>query len=144
MLTSLTSAGIARVGARLVKFIPGVGSVAGALTASVLSGATTYALGHVFRKHFDTGGTILDFDPKRAKSQYDELFEKGRQYVREVRKDKDFDEKKRENPFDTSKPGEEGEKDIDTALTKLREIMQMKESGAITEEEYQNLKKKII
>lgn len=150
MLTSMTSAGIARVGARLVKFIPGVGSVIGALTSSVLSGATTYALGHIFRKHFDTGGTILDFDPKRAKSQYDELFEKGKQYVKEVRKDKDFDEILKDNPFDASKsdmeqnPAIEDEKNIDVALTKLRELMQLKERGAITEEEYQNLKKKII
>lgn len=151
MITSMTSAGIARLGARLVKFIPGVGTVIGAVTSSVLSGATTYALGHVFRKHFDTGGTILDFDPKRAKSQYDELFEKGKQYVKEVRKDKDFEETIKANPFDASvtdtehKPGREGEStDIDTTLAKLRELMQMKESGAISEEEFQNLKKKVI
>ncbi|HMT00616.1 MAG TPA: DUF697 domain-containing protein, partial [Saprospiraceae bacterium] len=74
-ITALTGTGLARIGARAVKFIPGVGSVLGGVTMAVLSGATSYALGEAFKKHFETGGTLLDFDPARFKKYYDEKFE---------------------------------------------------------------------
>ena len=77
-ITALTSSGLARLGARAVKFIPGVGSILGGITMSALSGASTYALGEVFNKHFATGGTFLDFDVDRVRKFYDETFEKGK------------------------------------------------------------------
>ena len=40
----------------------------GRVTMAVLSGATSYALGEAFKKHFETGGTMLDFDPARFKN----------------------------------------------------------------------------
>jgi len=55
VITALTGTGLARLGARAVKFIPGVGSVIGGVTMAVLSGAGTFALGEVFKKHFETG-----------------------------------------------------------------------------------------
>ena len=70
VITALTGSGLARLGARAVKFIPGVGSILGGVTMSSLSGASTYALGEVFKKHFETGGTFLDFDPARLKNYY--------------------------------------------------------------------------
>ena len=63
----------------MIKFIPGIGSVIGGVTMAVLSGASSYALGEVFKKHFETGGTFLDFDMKRLKKMYNEKFEKGKQ-----------------------------------------------------------------
>jgi uncharacterized protein (DUF697 family) len=47
----------------LMKGIPGFGSVIGALTMPVYSAGTTYVIGHVFMKHFGSGGTLLDFNP---------------------------------------------------------------------------------
>jgi hypothetical protein len=35
--------------------------------------------GEVFKKHFETGGTFLDFDAKRLRKIYNEKFEKGKQ-----------------------------------------------------------------
>ena len=75
MITALTGSGLARLGARAVKFIPGVGSILGGVTMAALSGASTYALGEVFKKHFETGGTFLDFDPERLRMYYNEKFE---------------------------------------------------------------------
>lgn len=83
-ITSLTSSGLARLGARAVKFIPGVGSILGGITMGVLSGASSYALGQVFKKHFETGGTFLDFEPSRVKKFYDEQFEKGKVLAKDV------------------------------------------------------------
>ena len=79
MITALTGSGLARLGARAVKFIPGVGSILGGVTMAALSGASTYALGEVFKKHFETGGTFLDFDPERLRKYYNEKFEKGKE-----------------------------------------------------------------
>lgn len=56
--------------------VPGIGqalSMAGILT---LPSAATYALGEVFIKHFESGGTFLTFDPDRAKPDYKKLAEK--------------------------------------------------------------------
>ena len=47
----------------LIKGIPGIGSVVGALTMPVYSAGATYVIGRVFMKHFASGGTLLDFNP---------------------------------------------------------------------------------
>ncbi len=70
----------------LVKFIPIVGPIAGALTVPVTAGATTYALGHVFNAHFATGGTLLDFDPKSMESFFQEKFEEGKKIASDMKK----------------------------------------------------------
>lgn len=86
VITSLTGSGLAQLGKRAaIKLIPGVGSVVGGIAMSVLSGASTYALGEVFREHFETGGTFLDFDPGRLKKYYQEKFEKGKKVAQEIR-----------------------------------------------------------
>ncbi len=79
LVTSLTSTTLARLGAgSLVKLVPGLGSVLGGATVSAFAGASTYALGEVFKKHLESGGTILDFDPDRLRKYYKEKFEKGK------------------------------------------------------------------
>jgi len=79
LVTSLTSTTIARLGAgSLVKLVPGLGSMLGGATVSAFAGASTYALGEVFKKHLESGGTILDFDPDRLRKYYKEKFEKGK------------------------------------------------------------------
>ncbi len=84
IVTSLTGATIARLGARsIIKLIPGLGSVIGGVTVSIFAGASTYALGEVFKSHFASGGTILDFDPDRVKKFYREKFEKGKDIAKE-------------------------------------------------------------
>jgi uncharacterized protein (DUF697 family) len=129
IITALTGSSIARLGARAVKFIPGVGSVLGGVTMAVLSGGSTYALGEVFKKHFETGGTFLDFDPGRLKKFYDEKFEKGKDIANKIQKDKANSEKKNE---------------VNDSVTQLTNLAKMKEDGILTEEEFQTMKKKII
>ena len=129
MITALTGSGLARLGARAVKFIPGVGSILGGVTMAALSGASTYALGEVFKKHFETGGTFLDFDPERLRKYYNEKFEKGKEVAEELRK-------KQENIAKSA--------DANTAMEKLKELVEMKTSGLLTDEEFEAMKKKII
>ncbi len=61
----------------LMKFIPGIGQVAAPVSLSVVAAASTYALGKVFIKHFETGGTLLDFDAEKMRAYYYEQYEKG-------------------------------------------------------------------
>jgi uncharacterized protein (DUF697 family) len=47
----------------LIKGLPGVGTLVGALTMPVVSAGATYVIGKVFIQHFASGGTLLDFNP---------------------------------------------------------------------------------
>jgi len=131
IITSLSGASVARMGARAIKFIPGVGSIMGGVTLAVLSGASTYALGEVFKSHFDNGGTFLDFDVSRIKRMYDEKFEKGKEVVKDIKKEQEEMEKKA------------AQADVDP-LVRLQGLTKMKEDGHISEEEYNLLKSKVI
>ncbi len=137
IVTSLTSSGLARLGARAaVKFIPGVGSVLGGITMSVLSGGSTYALGEVFKQHFDTGGTFLDFDLDRLKKFYDEKFEKGKKVAQKMKQDREEKEKKMEDLKNNDPEA--------SVLEKVKELAELRKEGLITAEEYERMKKKLI
>jgi uncharacterized protein (DUF697 family) len=45
----------------------GPGSVLGGLTIGALEATVTFALGQVFIEHFESGGTLLDFDAAVAR-----------------------------------------------------------------------------
>lgn len=62
----------------LAKLIPGAGYVLGAGAVPLTAGALTYAVGHVFRAHFESGGTLLTFDAAAAKALFLEKIEEGR------------------------------------------------------------------
>ena len=72
-----------------VKLIPGIGTIIGGVTMAILSGASSFAVGEVFKKHFETGGTILDFDMDRLKKMYNEKFEKGKKVARDIHKEEE-------------------------------------------------------
>ena len=75
---------LAALGRSLVKTLPGVGTAAGMVGMSVFGGASTYAVGKVFIQHFESGGTLLDFDPKRVKDYYAQQFEKGKETLKKA------------------------------------------------------------
>ncbi|MBW8727322.1 MAG: DUF697 domain-containing protein [Inquilinus limosus] len=56
----------------IVKAVPVVGLIAGALTQPALAAATTYALGKVFIQHFETGGNLLNFNADDLRRYYSE------------------------------------------------------------------------
>jgi uncharacterized protein (DUF697 family) len=65
----------------LLRFIPVVGPVLSIVALPALSGATTFAIGEVFVQHFESGGTLLDFDPSKMRSFFAEQYEKGKSIV---------------------------------------------------------------
>ena len=62
----------------LIKAIPGVGALAGPPVMALFCGAYAWALGNVFIRHFEFGGTFLNFDPELIKEHFREKFREGR------------------------------------------------------------------
>ena len=80
--------------ASLTKAIPGLGTATGMISVSVLGGATTYAIGNVFVQHFESGGSLLDFDPKQMRDYFATKLREGKQVATRLRQKKDSNEKK--------------------------------------------------
>ena len=59
------------------KMLPFVGYVVGGLSTPLLAGAATYAIGKVFIQHFETGGTLLDFEPAKMRERFRRAFATG-------------------------------------------------------------------
>ena len=56
--SALAGSTFARIGASVVKALPGIGTVVGGVSMSVLSGASTYAVGTVAIGVFESGGRL--------------------------------------------------------------------------------------
>jgi len=64
--------------ASLAKAVPGLGTATGMISVSLLGGATTYAIGSVFVQHFESGGTLLDFEPKKMRAYFSSKLDEGK------------------------------------------------------------------
>jgi uncharacterized protein (DUF697 family) len=122
-VSALAGSTLAKLGASLVKSIPGIGTVLGGISMSVLSGASTYAIGQVVINHLETGGNFLNIDLARARRGYDEAFEQGKTFVAGL------------------KEKEGAAQDVFQALERLEEL---KQKGIITAEEFEAQKQKLL
>ncbi len=89
LIGSVVPVGAAPLFASLVKVVPYIGLTTGAVSMSILGGASTYAVGKVFAKHFASGGTLLDMDTDKLKDGFKEQYEKGKSYVSSLKKKKE-------------------------------------------------------
>lgn len=71
----------------IIKFVPVLGQTAGIIALGTTGAASTYAIGRVFVKHFESGGDFLSFSSKDAKKAFKEEFEKGKETASEIKKD---------------------------------------------------------
>lgn len=69
LMGSLASGVAAPIASSALKAIPGVGTLVGGTGMATLGCASTYAIGRVFKQHFEEGGTLEDFDPKDVNDQ---------------------------------------------------------------------------
>jgi uncharacterized protein (DUF697 family) len=142
VVSALTTSILTKMGVRsALKLIPGIGTIIGGLTLSVFNGASTYALGEVFKRHFDLGGTILDFDVERMKRAYKEKFEKGKQVAEDLKKEEDAKKTAAAAPKAEPTPTPA---DQNTVLERIKQLAEMKEQGIISAEEFEQMKKKLI
>lgn len=127
VISAIAGSGMARLGASLVKAIPGVGTVIGELSMPILSGASTYALGQVVAHHFQKGGTLEDLDLKTARREYTEEMDSGKKMAEDLRREQ-------------SAPRTGSDETID----KLRKLAELRDQGVITGEEFQQLKERLL
>jgi uncharacterized protein (DUF697 family) len=127
-ISVLIGTSLSKFGAkRLLKFIPGVGSVLGGLTMGAMGAASTYALGELFKAHFESGGTLLDFNMATFRERYEAFYEKGKDVVQTWQKD--------------DAPTSAHSSDI---VSRLKDLAQLRDSAVISEEDFQVLKKKVV
>jgi len=67
----------------MTKTIPFVGSATGALGLSALAASSTYAIGKVFKYHYETGGTLLDFNADTLREYYHQQTDKAKEAITE-------------------------------------------------------------
>lgn len=83
ILASLLATTLARAGARsLIKKVPVIGWAIGGATQALFAGASTYAIGKLFKAHLAEGGTLVDFNIARAKKYYASFLRVGVAIVR--------------------------------------------------------------
>jgi uncharacterized protein (DUF697 family) len=161
LISALTGSGLTRLGASaLIKIIPGVGSALGGVSMSILSGASTYALGQVFKRHFESGGTFLDFDIESFKKFYNEQFEKGKKVAEDLKEEAEKKKAEKQDTAETTDKGAGLEKNEEKKpnevksespksensdiVKKLKELAELKEMGVINEDEFSQMKARLI
>lgn len=126
-VAALTGGTLARIGASMVKAIPGIGSVVGGISMSVMSGASTYAVGHVAKDYFAEGADLSNVDVDKAKEAYSQKFQQGKQVVSDLEKEKQASRETYKAAFE--------------AIATLEELV---EKGLMTQEEFDSLKGKLL
>ncbi|MCZ2355589.1 MAG: DUF697 domain-containing protein [Bacteroidia bacterium] len=131
IVSSLAGSTLARLGASFMKGIPLVGSFIGGVSMAVLSGASTYALGQVFVKHFESNGELFNFDTNAFKKMYEDEFEKGKKVASKMQ-----EEKTKTTPVTKEQ--------ADDVFSKIEKLNQMRVNGLISDEEFQSQKSKLL
>ncbi len=121
VVIAVAGASLARVGASVVKAVPGAGWVAGSAAQVALSGASTWAVGTVFREHFRRHGTLDDVDVDTLRARYREALARGRAVARAMRRTM------RHDPA------------VDEETARLARLQGLRRTGALTEEEFERL-----
>jgi uncharacterized protein (DUF697 family) len=127
IVSAIVGGSAARLGASLVKAIPGVGTIIGELSMPILSGASTWALGRTVANHLHRGGTLENLDLTKARQTYETEIEEGKKMVQELRQ---------QEPTPKS--------ESDEAIDKIKKLAEMKEAGILSEEEFKQLKERLM
>lgn len=119
---ALAGAAAARLGGSLVKAVPGGGWLVGGATQLALAGASTYALGQVYREHFEADGSLEGPDFESLRERYDAYVDRGRELARALRDQVTFDD------------------EIDPELEAEERLGRLWRAGILTEDEYRRLR----
>ncbi len=69
----------------LTKLIPGFGWMLGMVSMPVVAGSTTYAVGQVFERHFENGGSIYDISVESTREYFNEQLKRGRKFAADAK-----------------------------------------------------------
>jgi uncharacterized protein (DUF697 family) len=138
-ISAVVGGSLARVGSSLFKFIPGIGTILGEISMAAFAGASTYAMGQVFIRHFKNGGTFEDFNTDLSKKIYEDELKKGKNMVAEVK-----DEQKNGKVKEATPPATEKTEKVEDPFEKIRKLAAMKAEGILTDEEFQKQKQRLL
>lgn len=89
LITSLISGAGSIVGvmgiSSISKIVPGLGTLGGGASVAITAGSVTYAVGQVFARHFESGGTLLDFDPKKMRDLFKSKLKEGKEAAQKLK-----------------------------------------------------------
>jgi uncharacterized protein (DUF697 family) len=122
-VSALTGTTLASLGASMVKAIPGIGSILGGASMSVMSGASTYAVGQVAINIFSDSGSLLDFNIENAKKAYESAYKKGKSYVSDL---------------------EDSQDEATNVYESLEKLGKLRQQGILSEEEFEAKKKELL
>lgn len=126
VISAVVGSSAARLGASLVKVIPGVGTVIGELSMPILSGASTYALGRVVANHLHKGGTLADLDLRKARQGYEAELENGKKVAEE------------------SAQTVKADRPTEDPTEKLRKMAELHQAGILSDEEFKQVKERLL
>lgn len=79
LLSSLMQYAVSgNLAAAALRFIPIAGTLVGFAVMPAFAAAATFALGKVFITHLESGGTFLEFDPRKVEAHFHAEFERAR------------------------------------------------------------------
>lgn len=119
-VVALAGASLARLGASAVKAVPGAGWWLGGATHAALAGATTFALGQVYREQFEARGSIEGADVEALRERYERYVERARDLARDLRR-VGFDD------------------EVDERAEDLERLSRLHRAGILREDEYRRL-----
>ena len=126
IILALSGHTAARLGASIVKALPGVGSLLGGAAQVGLAGASTYAIGQLMKTHFAAGGALETFDPRKTREMYEKYVEKGKGVWAEIRAESD-------QPHSVA-----------AVADTLEKLGRLRDAGELTEAEYERLKQRLL
>jgi uncharacterized protein (DUF697 family) len=148
LISSIAGASLAAIAASFIKAIPVVGTLLGSAPMVVLSGASTYGMGQVFKKYLEVGGFVNTFSFENAQKIYEEAFEKGKSYVQDLQKKASeamgFKSEEAPKPQTNQNPSSQSNFDTMDAFEKLKVLGDLRDKGILTEEEFKEKKEKLL
>ncbi len=133
LVSSGLSSVLARMGSSALKVVPVVGSLVGAASMAIISGASTYALGNAFSNHFAKGGSLSDINKNTLEELYKNKLEEGKTFAKKL--------KDKYTKFLETPEGKEKERNMGR---RLKDLEDMRKEKLISEVEYERARQKII
>ncbi len=128
LITAIAGSTLAKIAASFIKGIPVIGTFIGGVSMAAMSGASTYGMGQVFVRHFENGGSVFNFDMSWGKQQYEQAYEKGKEYTSNI-----------EVKDTANKANSKGD-----VFAKLDELVKLRKSGVLTEDEFNKKKEELL
>lgn len=142
-IASTAGATVARLAASFLKAIPGIGSIIGGVSMSIMSGASTYAIGQVAHRFFRDGLELEDIDAELAQSIYEEEFEKGKKVASDMNSTKNGSPTG-ETPTEVDIKSKSATNDKGDVYDELLKLGELRDKGLLTDEDFEKMKKAIV